>query len=466
MADPEALVREKLGQESTGSLAAVLDQVHAACTRFVVYPSLEHADAVTLYIAATHAQDVWEHATRILLTSPVRRCGKTRTLEVMRELAHNVIVAANASVAVLVHSIDESDPPTIILDEADTIFATRRGERSESAEDLRGILNAGHSRGWPYLRWDVKRREREECATFAMAALGAIGDLPDTIEDRGIKIPMRRRAAGEPVQGWRRRRVVPQLRALRERLHKSVRAHVGELLEAEPDLPVEDRAADVWEPLVALADAAGGEWPDRARRACLVLSGEAEPDEATAGERLLADLQAVWGDEAHIPTADLLPRLHALEESPWGNWYGHELTARDLARLLRPYRIRSRTVRLGEATPKGYAWADLRDAWARYTRTADTSATLATDAKIGPTSSENGRGGRVADKGSSFRNEPDQPEPAPVAAVADVAEGRDETGDPELPAGVALIDGRPCVRCLRYGPDHIGTHIPAWEGVG
>jgi len=407
------------------ALADVLDEVRDAYTRLVVYPSQEHADAVTLYTAATHAQNVWEHATRLVLKSPVKKCGKTRTLEIMRELAWNKLVAANASVAVIVHSIDEEDPPTIILDEADAIFSTRRGERSESAEDLRGILNAGHSRGWPYLRWDVKRREREECATFAMAALAAIDDLPDTIEDRAVIIPMRRRAPGEPVQSWRRRRVVPQLRALGDRLHEAVRAHVEELHDAEPDLPVEDRAADCWEPLVAIADAAGGSWPDRARRACLVLGGEVEPDEATSGERLLSDLREVWNDEPHFATAELLRRLHALEESPWGDWYGRPLSARDLAKLLRPYRIKSRSVRLPDgSTPKGYSRTDLEDAWSRYTRIPATSATTPQWEPNPPAISENGRGGSVADGVSESATVSDQGELGVVADVADVADMR------------------------------------------
>jgi Protein of unknown function (DUF3631) len=261
---------------------------------------------------------------------------------------------------------------------------------------------------------------------------------------------MRRRAPHEVVQSWRRRRVVPALRALRERLHEAVRAHVEHLHDAEPDLPVEDRAADCWEPLVALADAAGGSWPDRARRACLALSGEVEPDEATAGERLLADLHEVWGDEPHIPTADLLPRLHALEESPWGDWYGHPFTARDLARLLRPYRIRSKTIRLGDATPKGYSKIDLEDAWSRYTRTPATSATAPQPRGMAPTTSENGGGGSVAYSGSGIRNGPDQREQADVAEVAHVAEVR--------------VDRGRCVRCARYGPDHVGAHVSNWPG--
>ena len=190
---------------------AVLDALHEKFTKYVAFPSPEAADANVLWTAATHAQSAWEHASRLVLKSPLRQCGKTRDLEIIAETAHRPLRTANISSAALVRSIDEADPPTILLDEADTIFAKRRGEASERAEDIRGIINAGHSRGWPYVRWNASARQPEECATFAMAAIAAIGDLPDTIEDRAVVLPMRRRAPGEYVAPFRRRHALPEL---------------------------------------------------------------------------------------------------------------------------------------------------------------------------------------------------------------------------------------------------------------
>jgi hypothetical protein len=115
-----------------------------------------------------------------------------------------------------------------------------------------------------------------------MAMLAAIGDLPDTIMDRAIVIRMRRRAPGEKVSPFRTRRDAPPLKVLRDQLHESVRGNLDSLRDAVPDLPVEDRAADTWEPLFAVVDLAGGDWPRRVRTACLALSGE-EPDDARMG---------------------------------------------------------------------------------------------------------------------------------------------------------------------------------------
>ncbi|UUO03629.1 DUF3631 domain-containing protein [Mycolicibacterium novocastrense] len=343
----------------------LLDDLHDMLTRYVVFPDEHASAAVALYIAATHAQPAWEHATRLVIKSPLKRCGKSRLQEIIAETCHRPLRTANCSTAALVRSIGSDDPPTILLDEADTVFGGRKAAKDSVAEDLRGFINAGHSRGAPYLRWDMNSRQLETCPTFAMAVLGGIGDMPDTIEDRAVVVAMRRRASGETVDQFRRRSI-PALHALRDRLATWIREHLGELRTAEPAMPVQDRAADTWEPLVAVADLAGGAWPERARAACTAMTGGAADDPDSAGERLLADLYELWGDEPAVSTADLLDRLHKLDESPWADWYGKPLTDRGLANLLRPYGVRSRNVKIGGAVPKGYRREDLADPWSRY----------------------------------------------------------------------------------------------------
>jgi hypothetical protein len=135
-------------------------------------------------------------------------------------------------------------------------------------------------------------------------------------------------------------------------------------------MPLEDRAADTWEPLIAIADLAGGDWPARARDAAVTMTqAEAQQEEdASAGVRLLGDLREVFGNEDALYTTTILDRLHKLEDAPWVDWYGRPLSTRDLAKLLRPYQVRSKSVREHGtgASLKGYARADLHDAWQRY----------------------------------------------------------------------------------------------------
>jgi hypothetical protein len=322
-----------------------------------------------LWTAATHAQPAWEHAPRLAVVSPLKRCGKSRLLDVVAETCHGPLITVNATIAAVVRSIGE-DPPTLLVDEADTIFGTKR--QAENNEDLRGLLNAGHQRNRPMLRWDVTTRTAEQLDTFAMALLAAIGDLPDTIMDRAVVVRMRRRAPGEQVDPYRTRRDAPPLNELRERLTGWAREHLRELHQATPEMPLEDRAADTWEPLIAVADQAQGDWPTRARGAAVTMTGaEAQHEEDTsAGVRLLADLRDLYDQTAAgaLYTTTILDALHKLEDAPWVDWYGHPLRARELANLLRAYQVRPRDVREHGTGPqrKGYTRADLYEAWARY----------------------------------------------------------------------------------------------------
>jgi hypothetical protein len=199
-----------------------------------------------------------------------------------------------------------------------------------------------------------------------MAIVAGIGDMPDTIEDRAVVVTMRRRAPAEEVTRFRRRRAVPPLHDLRDRLHAWLLGLVNELHQAEPELPVEDRAADVWEPLVAVADSEGGDWPERARNACKILAGVGPGDEAD-DTRLLSDIYAVFGDAERLATATILERLNATETSPWGGWHrGDGLNARDLSRMLKPYGIAPKVIKIGDATPRGYMAGWFHDSWDRY----------------------------------------------------------------------------------------------------
>jgi Protein of unknown function (DUF3631) len=416
--------------------ARLLDEVHDAYTRYVIFPSREAADAVTLYTAATHAQTAWEHASRLVIKSPIKRCGKTRLQEVARELVHKALPTTNISPAALARSISEDDPPTLILDEADAVWG-RKEQRSEGAEDLRGILNSGHSRGWPYVRWDATARRAESCPTFAMAIIGGIGDMPDTIEDRAVVVSMRRRAPGESVTQWRARRAVPKLRELRGRLHEWVEGRREDLAGAEPDMPAEDRAADVWEPLVAIADAAGAGWPDRARKACQMFAADARPDPDTAGERLLADLYEVWGDAEQLFTSALIDRLCALDEAPWSTWHrGERLSPRGLATLLRPWGVQSRNVRVTEGQAKGYTRADLDDAWQRYVFAARGQPSQASQRPSDRESAGDAWDGSGTGNDSGIR-------PAPEQRLPDDWDGGTDGTDARLNSAMCTVCGEP-----------------------
>jgi hypothetical protein len=200
-----------------------------------------------------------------------------------------------------------------------------------------------------------------------MAALAGIGDtIPDTVTDRAVVIRMRRRLPHESVSPYRERRDGAALRELSTRLGEWTADQLDTLADYEPALPVTDRAADLWEPLVSIADAAGGSWPERARIAAQAMTARSVEDEAEAGRaehRILAALRDVFDAGGHdrITTSSALTDLAV---------FGITTDASALAAALRPYEIRSRNLKMpGGAVLKGYRRADFTDAWQRYLTT-------------------------------------------------------------------------------------------------
>ena len=365
--------------------AALLDETVAALARFIVFARPEHLVAAALYAAATHAVRELQFAPRLRVKSPVKRCGKTLLLDVLSCLVHRPLPTANASTAALVRSIG-ADPATLVLDEMDAVFG-RTVKGDEKAETLRGVLNAGFGRGKPYLRYDVNTGQVESFPTFALAIIAGIGDLPDTIEDRAVIVPLARKTDGATVARFRLRRDPPWLCDLGARLAAWIGPLAAAIGAAEPAMPpgMSDRAEDTWEPLIAVADAAGGHWPALAREAARVMAAAAAAADADADvkTRLLADLRTVLGDAHALHTGTILERLAGLSGAPWSDWRaGRALNDRQLAEMLRPFGARSRDVKLDGVNRKGYYAADLWDAWQRYGAAAPggsaTSATSAT----------------------------------------------------------------------------------------
>ncbi|MEW1696461.1 DUF3631 domain-containing protein [Streptomyces sp. NPDC091278] len=369
----------------------VLADLRTQFRRYVVLPNEDALTAVTLWVAATHLQTAWQHAPRLAVVGPAKRCGKSRLLDVVTETVHEPLITVNASAAAVFRSITEK-PPTLLVDEADTLFGSAKV--AEKNEEMRGLLNAGHQRNRPTLRVSGPNHEVSKFPTFAMAALAGIGDLPDTIMDRSVVIRMRRRGPGEKVAEFRTVRDTPALHAVRDRLV----AWLGPLHDAAmsltPPMPVEDRAADTWQPLVAVADLAGGTWSEAARAACLAMTkheAEQDQDNSALNLRLLADVRrafAAEGNPALLRTGRLIGILNEDTESPWPEYKDKGLTARGLQLLLKDYGISASSHRFPDGfQARGFAREQFADAWARYCPEAAPGASLAAEPLLlpGPT---------------------------------------------------------------------------------
>lgn len=404
-ADPGAVVWDGLEaapvsvpRSQDNTLDGYLVAVRRFLCRYIAFPSEYEPIAVALWVAHAHLAERFETSPILAVTSAEMRSGKTRVLEVLELLVPNPFRVVIPSEAVTYTVLSQRPRPTMLLDEADAIFGPRAAERYEG---LRAILNSGNRRGSPVLRVKLegKRREVEEFDVFGPKAVAGIGDLPATVADRSIPIRMKRRSSGEPITKFRRRQAEAEA------------ASIAYDLSATPlvtDVPVPeelpDRAADSWEPLLAIADAAGGAWPMQARLAATALSSEDQLP-VSVGMRLLTDIRDAFGDEDHVTTAELLRRLHDLEDAPWADWYGSPLSGRGLAKLLGPYRVTPMQRRVGGEKSRGYFRSEFEDAFRRYVPGTGTSGTSGT------------------------------PEPAPTVTVPDV---------PDVP-----VPREPCPTCQK-----------------
>jgi hypothetical protein len=345
----------------------LLDDTVAFVRRFVALTS-EQADAVALWVFHTHAFAAAEATPYLAITSAEKRSGKTRLLEILELLVPRPWLTGSATAATLSRKI-HADKPTLLLDESDAAF---KGDK-DYAEALRAILNTGYRRGGKRSVCVMHGSDAAfvDLETFCPKAIAGIGSLPDTVADRSIPIRLQRKSRSEVVERFRRRKVEPEATGIRDRIASWAEPNVEFLRGLEPPLPdeLDDRAQDVWEPLLAIADAAGDDWARRARGAAVELSGANAKQEDSFGVRLLSDIRTVFAQSGgldRLRSSDLIWELAKIPEAPWGEWYGKTITAQSIAKLLRPYGIRTQEIWVSGKKERGYLRSQFAEFWDRY----------------------------------------------------------------------------------------------------
>ena len=334
----------------------ILDRIADRTRKHVVMTDVQR-DSAALWTMHTHCHDAAEHSPILIFESPEPACGKTTAMHTVSKMVPRSLETSNVSVPALFRLV-EKYKPTIGVDEADT-FATDNDE-------LRGLLNSGHDReSAQFIRLvgDASNYEPRAYATWSPKMMALLGKrLHPTLISRAIRLVLQRAAEDEEKTIEPLRKASVDLRYLAGQAAGWARDHLEALSKAEPELPagLRGRDADNWRPLIAIADAAGGDWRERARAAALAL---VDKDEGrTWGNLLLGDLRNLFdqvGVDGVIFTEELLKLLPEIPDRPWGDMRGKPITAITLGKLLRPYRDKtlpktSTTVRRGKTTAKGY----------------------------------------------------------------------------------------------------------------
>lgn len=340
--------------------AALVEDIADLIRRYVVVP--DHAEtALALWIVFTHSVDVMEVAPILCLSSPEKRCGKTTLLTIITKLSARPLPAANISPAALFRSI-EAWAPTLLIDEADTFVRDN--------PELNGVINSGHTRATAFvIRTVGDDFEPRRFSTWGAKAIALIGKLPETLHDRSVVVELRRALPGERREKLRHADPT-QFAMLGRRLVRFVADHAGEIRGRKPMIPdgLNDRAADNWEPLLAIADVAGGAWPETARKAAVALSGT-QADSKSLNQELLEDIRDIFErtGKDRIATAALIEELTRDDEMAWATYNrGQPIKPKQIANRLREFRISSQTIRIGNTTTKGYLRSSFSDAFARY----------------------------------------------------------------------------------------------------
>ena len=338
----------------------LLDRIAKALCRHVAMPS-HTAEATALWIVHTYAFHCWQHTPRLNVGAPEKNCGKSTLLNVLSCLVPRALKTENLSTATMFRVMD-GHHPTLLVDEVDTFLRDN--------DELRGALNAGHEKGGKVLRCEGDDNKVKGFETFGPAALAGIGSLPGTLADRSIHVTLQRRHQDEHIEGFRSDRC-DHLRDLASQAMRWTKDHESKLRNADPVMPgnLLNRRADNWRPLLAIADASGGDWPDIARQAAVALSNEGQSDTESIRTMLLADIKGLFDRlGGRLASSKICEELTLMEERPWPEFSrGKPITARQVAKQLGPLSISPGTTRLDDGTTaKGYKLESFKNAFARY----------------------------------------------------------------------------------------------------
>ncbi len=342
------------------NLGELLTELTDTFNRFAVLT--EHSDiAMALWVCFSWCIDAANTAPILAISSPEKRCGKTTVLSLLNLLVKRPLSTSNITPAALFRAIEEYKP-TLLIDEADTFI--------KQSDDLRGILNSGHTRSTAFvLRTVGDEHVPKAFNTWGAKAIALIGKLPDTLHDRSIVIPLKRKLTHEKTE--RLYRTDYNFDLIKSKLARFADDYAEDVKEVVPKSlnHVSDRAADNWEVLLAIASLAGKEWEDRTTKAIMALSDKSgEPK--TYGVTLLADIKEIFESKNvdKIFSGDLITELCNDKEKPWSTFrHGNPIDQRVLANLLKEFAIVSKSIRINSQNLKGYEFDQFADTFSRYT---------------------------------------------------------------------------------------------------
>jgi len=335
----------------------LLGDIKTTIQRYIVMS--KHApEAVALWVLNTYVHDASYFSPILLIASPEKRSGKSTLLSLLATLCTRSLLAANISPAAVYRAIEQWQP-TLLIDEADTFL--------KQNDDMAGVINSGHTKTTAFvIRCDGDANEPKRFSTWCAKVIAGIGSQRDTLEDRSIPIPLRRKLPDEQVSRLRLDR--NDFENIQRRCIRWGEDNYQAVHESDPATPygLHDRAADNWAPLLAIADLCG--WREKAELAALALSGDDEGE--SINTILLTDIRDIFKEQStdRLSSQRLCDLLAAIDDRPWREWSkGRAISTNKLAGRLKSFGIHSKQLRLPNGDNlKGYELAAFSDAFSRY----------------------------------------------------------------------------------------------------
>jgi hypothetical protein len=349
----------------------LLQEIYNQVQRFVIIENHEYV-VFCLHSALAYSWELFSKLPILRLKSPTKRCGKSTGLDLIERLVLRPLLTVSVSPAGLFRII-ETFHPYIMVDEADSFGAEN--------DELRSIVNGGFERGRPAIRVNKETLKPEIFDTFGPKVLASIGSLHETIEDRSIIINMKRKPPGAEVEELCD--CDPDVFVvLRRKLQRWVNDNRDAIQATKLQRPkaLLDRAWNKWRPLLTIAHVVGGVWPSECLKAALKMAGESDEERSIAVEvfiriRALINEQKENNDliiakgEAFLQSCDLLTHLNCDKEAPWADWGKGEKTgisSHKLAKILKPFGIKSDQPQISNAHIRGYWVKDFKEAFESY----------------------------------------------------------------------------------------------------
>jgi len=217
--------------------ATLLDKTATTLTRYVVMGEAER-DAVSLWVAHTHAIEATSISPRLAVESTEPECGKTTLMDVLGRLVPRRLTCVGLTGPTLFRTI-EAAAPTLMLDEANNWLFDREHGNNSAKGDIVAIIDAGHRRGGSVIRLVPVVDDFEPRAFFVFGplAIALKGHLPQQIASRAITISLRCRKPTEPIERFRSDRPIPELDQLARMMARWAGDNLDVLRDADPELP-------------------------------------------------------------------------------------------------------------------------------------------------------------------------------------------------------------------------------------